>query len=70
MALLAPLVATHPPNLRWLIDATVRIWDLSGADYTAELRHELTMLLNDAAVRSFIDAPPSRIRWDNTVTDP
>jgi hypothetical protein len=54
IALLAPLVAEHPSNLRWLVDVTVWIWEDSGADYTAALRHELSMLQNDPAVRSLI----------------
>ena len=58
-ALLAPLVPDDPSNLRWLVGATVWVWYSSGADYTAALRHELTMLNNDPAVRSLMQAP----RW-------
>jgi hypothetical protein len=56
-ALLAPLVLEDPPNLRWLVGATVWVGYLSGADYTAALRHELTMLSNNPAVRSLMEAP-------------
>jgi hypothetical protein len=57
IVLLAPLVAERPANLTWLVDATIRVWESSGADYTALLRHELTMLNNDPAVRSPMEAP-------------
>ena len=56
-ALLAPLVLDDPSNLRWLVGATVCVEYLSGADYTAALRHELTMLNNNPAVRSLMQAP-------------
>jgi hypothetical protein len=55
-ALLAPLVLDDPSNLRWLVGATVWVWYLSGADYTAALRHELTMLNNDPAVGLLMEA--------------
>jgi hypothetical protein len=55
--LLALFVAEDLPILRWLVNATVRIWEASGADYTAALRHELSMLQNDPAVRSLLEAP-------------
>jgi hypothetical protein len=56
-ALIAPLVLNDPSNLRWLVGATVCVECLSGADYTAALRRELTMLNNDPAVRSLLEAP-------------
>jgi hypothetical protein len=56
-ALMAPLVLQDPSNLRWLVGATVWVECLSGADYTAALRHELTMLNNNPAVRSLMKAP-------------
>ena len=56
-ALLAPLVLDDPSNLRWLVGATVCVECLSGADYTAALRRELTMLKNNPAVRSLMEAP-------------
>ncbi len=56
-ALLAPLVLDDPSSLRWLVGATVWVEELSGADYTAALRHELTMLNNNQAVRSLMQAP-------------
>jgi hypothetical protein len=56
-ALMAPLVLQDPPNLRWLVGATVWVGYLSGTDYTAALRHELTMLNNNPAVRSLMEAP-------------
>jgi len=55
-ALLAPLVLEDPSNLRWLVGATVWVECLSGADYTAALRHELTLLNNSTAVRSLLQA--------------
>ncbi len=55
-ALLAPLVLEDPSNLRWLVGATVWVQCASGADYTAALRHELTMLNNNPAVRSLMEA--------------
>ena len=57
IALMAPLVAEYAPNLRLLVNATVWIWEASGADYAAALRHELSMLQNHPAVRSLLEAP-------------
>jgi hypothetical protein len=56
-ALMAPLVLDDPSNLRWLVGATEAVLYLSGADYTAALRQELTMLNNNPAVRSLMEAP-------------
>jgi hypothetical protein len=56
-ALMAPLILQDPSNLRWLVGVTVWVFYLSGADYTVALRHELTMLQNDPAVRSLMEAP-------------
>jgi hypothetical protein len=55
-ALLAPLVLDDPSNLRWLVGATVWVAYVSGADYTAALRRELTMLNDNPAVRSLLQA--------------
>jgi len=54
---LAALVPEHPYMLRWLVDVTVWILDVSGADYSAILRHELSTPHNDPAVRSLLMAP-------------
>jgi hypothetical protein len=54
---LAALVPGHPYMLRWLVDVTVWILGVSGADYSAILRHELSTLHNDPAVRTLLTAP-------------
>jgi hypothetical protein len=56
-ALLAPLVLDDPSKLRWLVGVTEWVFDSSGADFTAALRRELTMLNDDPAVRSLLEAP-------------
>lgn len=57
IALLAPLVTEYPSSLSWLVDVAVWIWEVSGADYAGALRDELSMLRNDPAVCSLIEAP-------------
>lgn len=46
-----------PPSLRLLVNATVWTWEVSGADYAAALRRELSMLQDDPAVRWLLEAP-------------
>jgi hypothetical protein len=66
-ALLAPLVLDDPSKLRWLVGVTEWVLYSSGADYTAALRHELTMLNNDPAVRSLMEAPAGNDELGRTV---